>query len=146
VKATGTGNTGWQAGPEADTGWRNIAYTDPNASANWTAGSVRVRRIGSLVQVVLFSVAMTALGGANFIYSLPVGLRPNPPGSEPLGAVLRESSITGNPVWFNISVEKVGYQADPLKGTFAGTWRFSGSFPTFTTLDPWPSSLPGVAA
>jgi hypothetical protein len=53
-KASGTGNTGWVVGPEADTGTRNLnGVSWSNGWAPWGATGQRIRRIGSVVDVEL---------------------------------------------------------------------------------------------
>lgn len=138
VKATGTGNTGWKAGPEADTGWRVIAYTA--GDANWTEGNIYVRRVGTVVHVSLLDVKMAAI--STKIITLPAGFVNQV--SAAVAAVVRESAVTGNPYWFAISNGQVCRYGYALTGTFQNTYKFNGTF-TFVTADAWPSSLPGSA-
>jgi hypothetical protein len=50
VKATGTGDTGWIAGPEADTGWRNVTSVI-TAPAGGEINAFKMRRLTNTVQV-----------------------------------------------------------------------------------------------
>jgi hypothetical protein len=135
VKATGTGNTGWVAGPEADTGVRNISYT--SGLANWTAGTLRLRRMGNIVSVRADGVGMAALAT---IYNLPTGFRASPFG-EVIGTVMREGATTGNPYWMAIALANVVHYGAALSGTFSASYRFYGEW-VFQTADAWPSTLP----
>jgi hypothetical protein len=135
VKATGTGNTGWVAGPEADTGVRNISYT--SGLANWTAGTLRLRRMGNIVSVRADGVRMAAIGT---IYNLPTGFKASPFG-EAVGTVMREGAATGNPYWMAIVAANVANYGAALAGTFSATHRFYGEW-VFQTADAWPSTLP----
>jgi hypothetical protein len=56
VKATGTGNTGWVAGAEADTGWRDVSSLIPAAHLALNpavTGMMTLRRVGAVVTVHL---------------------------------------------------------------------------------------------
>ena len=136
VKASGTGNTGWIAGPEADTGWRTIAYT--GGDANWTGGSIILRRFGTVVHVGLLAVKMAAINTK--IITLPAGFVSQV--GSPVTAVCRESVATGNPYWFTISSGQVCRHGAALAGSFQNTYGFDGTF-TYQTIDAWPTSLPG---
>lgn len=52
VKAKGNGNTGWVAGADADTGWRDVASL-VTPGAGLTALMLRVRRVGLTVQWIV---------------------------------------------------------------------------------------------
>ena len=82
VKATGTGNTGWQAGAEADTGWRDITATVEAAYLLLEPDfKLYVRRIGALVEWIYADdtrggyTAGTATGTQIILDSVPTGLR-----------------------------------------------------------------------
>ena len=137
VKATGTGSTGWVAGPEADTGWRNIVYT--SGEANWIAGYLGVRRVGNIVTCDMSNVGMTTLGSK--IYELPAGFSS---WYRLVSTIAREGAATGFPTWFSLSHLSVGDYAMRLSGTHVSTHRYSGQF-IYHTFDAWPSSLPGSA-
>ena len=132
VKATGTGNTGWVAGPEADTGLRDVSASLLNG---WT-GSVITRRIGNAVTLWLYGLAAGSDGHA---LTLPSGFRNAYIATMPFGA------------------QKAG--ADTSAGMAVGaiTWDDKVLLPTsgatnlicevhLMTADTWPSSLPGSAA
>ena len=132
VKATGTGNTGWVAGPEADTGWRLVT------AALGSASDLLVRRQGRLISVK--STTYTAPGGGlsygTGFYSPPTGFRNTRQesgvgrngtsgsvvvvtGDETYGLYFLATLAASDPVYFSLS---------------------------YTTDDAWPSSLPGSAA
>ena len=74
IKATGTGNTGWVAGPEADTGLRDMRLAPMSNGWVTTGGDFRLRRIGNLVY---FSAAWDAVSAtSDSACTLPNGFRP----------------------------------------------------------------------
>lgn len=113
-----------------DTGWRSIKDTLP---AGVTASNAWMRRQGN--EVTLNLQALTTGAGIVTVYALPTGYRPDGP-SVRSGFVSDGTTVR---------------VASPFSGNFrllnmpggAGTW--DGSV-TFTTADPWPTTLPGVAA
>lgn len=72
-KATGTGSSGWEVGPEYDTGWRDM--TAVALLNGWTAGSrLQLRRLGNTVRYNGFVNAAAATN--RIFYFLPAGFRP----------------------------------------------------------------------
>jgi hypothetical protein len=129
IKATGTGNTGWQVGPEADTGWRNVGA---GMKASWT-GSLLLRRIGPIV----YATGSPVHGGAgNGLYDLAAGWKPvGDSRYYPTGAV--RSNTTGALAAWTADVEISIYAVT------GNSYKLAASWPT---PDAWPSSLPGSAA
>jgi len=136
VKATGTGNTGWVAGAEADTGWRDVSAS---FTGGYTSPSALVRRVGNTVQVRCYSGTTPTLinNDWNTLVTLDAGFRP---------------AQTVDPVAWN-----AGFAGDMRRAyiTTAGVVRVMGAgatvasltlHATFTTTDAWPSSLPGSPA
>ena len=147
IKATGTGNTGWIAGPEADTGWRNIAssITWPSESGD-VLGVARVRRVGTTCYLYLRGAIGSTTGDtATAIGTLPAGFRHDVDSQH--GGVLfyttRESpalapmiAVRTSNLSHEIKIQRVG-------GAEAANW--SGGQATFETVAAWPASLPGTA-
>jgi len=145
VKATGTGNTGWVAGPEADTGWRDVSSllsADALAKVQ-TWSRVLLRRVADRVTFLVTATigTGTAAGTADSIQllsSLPVDFW-GTEGNENVGWL---SSANGRPC----AVTFGGSNAYPTIGSpIAGTWDSAlyGQF-TYFTARPWPTSLPGT--
>ena len=133
IKATGTSTTGWIAGPEADTGWRDVS-----ASASGLTGtsiSARVRRVGSTVSYRLNYVqsgaasGVTVLNTAGFLATAPSTFTP---------AYSNSAGVDDGCVETSATLVKV-YTTTAANG---GAWSTSL---TWATSDAWPSSLPGSA-
>ena len=130
VKATGTGSTGWVAGAEADTGWRQLGGALLNS---WAAGyeGLLVRRIGAVIY--LSAGVAGASASDDVIYDLPSGFV----------AALRSATIAH---------EGYGTTFAPVESRTNGEVRCTGRMTdvrftqSFATADAWPSSLPGSAA
>ena len=148
IKATGTGSTGWVAGAEADTGWRDVSsLLDADATTKvqtWTR--IRIRRIGDRVSLLMTATlgTGTAVGTADSIRlftTTPTGFA---------GLYLNES--VGTVAYANRYPCVVGFGVSnsypsvspPTSGNWAASY-FSGVV-TWTTTAAWPSSLPGSAA
>ena len=132
IKRTGTGNTGWIAGPEADTGWRLVT------PASGTASDLLIRRVGSLVTVK--STTYAAPGGglsyATPFYVPPTGLRASRNGTGAgrngtTGAALLVAGDESTGLYFLATLSA----SDPAYFSI-----------TYLTDDAWPTSLPGTAA
>ena len=135
IKASGTGNTGWQV-QYGDTGYRNIAAA-ATPHANTTLTLLRVRRVGR--DVTLFYTQATSSNVSDVLLydALPVGFRPAQQiqGIRNRGGIL---SAADQVVWDIRSGGQVYYSV-------AGGSTFYGEVSWFTP-DAWPSSLPGSAA
>jgi hypothetical protein len=136
VKATGTGSTGWVAGAEADTGWRNVSASLLNSRT----GTLYIRRIGAVVAIK---------GGAtgsdqNDFYTLPTGFRT---GDNNFRTFVQRTSASkqyaGRLYTADASGANVAVAAVEGTPTLASgdTWNPSIQW---TTTDAWPSSLPGT--
>jgi len=116
-----------------DTGWREVAIGN-----GWT-GSVRVRRVGYTVEVV-----GTGLDGTNatsinvLLASLGPGFRPQ----QNIPVMGRPTSNTSPPVYGSFAASTASLQV-PVGSVFNAT---SGLQFSFTTVDPWPTTLPGTAS
>ena len=152
IKATGTGNTGWVVGPEADTGWRSLlvwtatdtfsAGTTPDTTTFTYEGSgqINIRRVGTAVYLRLASGNIKMASGSSssstgaFVH-LPSGFGP----TAPIGL----HSLAGG-FWLQAQgamVSRQGNTSLPAPGTYTGNASLS-----FPTTAAWPSSLPGSAA
>lgn len=131
VKASGTGNTGWVAGPEADTGWRSVTLEN-----GWT-GTVLVRLVGRVVDVRGHAlVAASATSGV--VYTLPAGFRP--------GA--GSTAVRG--IWYktDLTLRRIAIATDgtiTVSAYAAGDTLYGSECFTDLGTAAWPTSLPGVA-
>lgn len=150
MKATGTGNTGWQVGPEADTGLRNIAsIIDADWAPYASSGYLSLRRIGQTVTLVGQLERVTASGtrsDMDAVVTVPTGFVPQSAWRAIGQAVYYVSAAAAN----------IGYLGDVASADrmdviipSGGTWAAGdGVFieASWITADAWPSSLPGSAA
>jgi len=137
IKATGTGNTGWQAGAEADTGTRNLnGVAWANGWAPWGANGQRLRRIGNVVDM---EIDLTKASATNdTCYTLPSGFRPFSPS---IGAVFTcQSANSAVPA----EVVVVNGDINVIRSSISGDVMYMRL--CFITSDAWPTSLPGSAA
>lgn len=139
-KATGTGNTGWIAGPESDTGWRNVtASLDSTFKTNNANATVLLRRVGDRVEWILNeTVAGSTSGTATLWTTVPSGFRPlSSPG---LAAVACLNPNSGLPI-----SESLYINVSTMYG-FGWTAVRHYALLAYSTADAWPTSLPGSAA
>ena len=152
VKATGTGNTGWQAGAEADTGWRETTTWDTAGTVTGialeanavpkagTAGWIRMRRVGDQVFIALSGLDVGT--GTVAIYgtgAMPGGFNLYSPANNPIFPISNGTvtAAIGAPV----SATGLGI-SQPSGQMFVVT---SPIVACVTTSDTWPTFLPGVA-
>ena len=141
IKATGTGNTGWVAGPESDTGLRALGSSLINGWTTDHANRVLLRRIGNTVTLTARNLVGTGASSAQ-LYVLPAGFRPRGGSSAYSPKFWAEMSNGGTADSVSVSgatgsISVTGARASYTDGSFSATW---------TTPDAWPSSLPGSAA
>ncbi|WP_295837387.1 pyocin knob domain-containing protein [uncultured Microbacterium sp.] len=110
-----------------DTGSRNVTAL---LSAEWT-GSAYLRRVGQTVSVNVNAGSSAAVPANTTILTLPSGFRPD-------GTI--NKIIAGGNVQHGVVTDGNGITRADTALT-ALRWYFS-----FTTSDPWPTSLPGTAA
>lgn len=130
-KTSGSGNTGWKV-LYGDTGWRNIAsYFNGALSNNFT--SLHIRRVGNTVFVVFIGT----IGSTGTVTSTPL-----PTG---FARLYRDDRLQGpgNGQW-----ELYALTTGHLKLAAANTNNSSVLFIHFeyTTVEQWPTTLPGSAA
>ena len=130
VKA-GTGNTGWVAGPEADTGWRALTL-----EGDWT-GTAYIIRGGRRVTFKFYNLTGTA-GTAAF--TLPTGFRLGTPSA----GSATQLAATGNTAGTLAISQTLTGKVEPLGGARGYTDTFLEV--SWVTDDAWPTSLPGSAA
>lgn len=136
IKTTGTSNTGWIAGPEADTGTRNLnGVSWQNGWAPWGANSQRMRRIGNIVDLEMDLNSNPATN--DVCYTLPIGFRPFSPSVA--SYFTARVANTAVPAGLTIANGIIGVN----RASLAGNVMYSRI--NFITSDPWPTSLPGVA-
>ena len=147
VKATGTGNTGWVAGPEADTGWRLVSSWDTAGTVTgaafgtgWeprtgVAGQFLVRRRGAAIDLVVSQIQTNASSPSAAIFASLTGFTPT------YTAVAAVSAAATCPLEFTGSgLKRAGSQS-----IASGVAAYSISV-TASTAVAWPASLPGSAA
>ena len=133
MKATGTGNTGWVAGPEADTGWRDVS-----ASASGLTGTdinARMRRVGAAVQWAINYTATAANSGVSVMATS--GFLPSAP-ARYLPCYSNVSGLDGV-----LEVADTGIKVYQTAAAIGGAWSTDVSW---LTVNSWPTSLPGSAA
>ena len=155
IKSTGTGNTGWIAGPEADTGWRQIVSwsggvqdgTNQVGTIDTTqyslsgTGGIWIRRIGQYVEWWLHGAITKTNSGSHKLFTvdnrIPSGFRADGQAtygvSVPLSHTvdfLGTSGIGDTPSF------------DSTAGGFNLAWHSCRHY----TSNSWPTSLPGTAA
>ena len=137
IKATGTGNTGWVAGPEADTGWRNVSASLINGWASAYGLGPYIRRIGNMVTLTgyLDCTSQTAVAALDV---LPVAFRPMAGGATGTWVSSGEVSSGALALWYDSQLKVLG-TLPPQYLYFTMTWAVSMSA-------TWPTSLPGSAA
>jgi hypothetical protein len=147
VKATGTGNTGWIAGAEADTGRRDVAAS---IDADWQAntggvGYVRLQRVGERVYFEARLDRITASGSrgnGDTVYTAPAGFTPRN-AYNIRGLAYGPAGVAGfvgdlsNPAEMQVWFPSGGTWAASDDVLFTAEWY---------TSDAWPTSLPGSAA
>ena len=125
VKATGTGSTGWVAGPEADTGWRDVSAGLLNS---WT-GQLVMRRVGAEVHLSLYALSGASATNDVF-YAAPAGFRFDSIAVFPWGNAGAKNLVVRNTGNVDSSARDAVLYA----------------YVSYLSTDTWPSSLPGVAA
>jgi hypothetical protein len=151
VKATGTGWTGWVAGAEADTGWRDVttafkALVAAHANAAWftltgTYFQVFIRRVGTRVSFNIRDSFVTSGSAGNTDIStsfMGAGFLPKPDTGTAYGPMFGRNTATVAAM-FNVdpgSIRIVTTASNPN----------SGMDMAWLTGDAWPASLPGTAA
>lgn len=140
IKSTGTGNTGWIAGPEADTGRRDVTASLINGWASSSGGGKLIlRRIGNQVTLTGYEPGLTAVSKtSDTFYNPPSGFQ------EPwqaygaygmLGVALNHS---------NGALVPILRSSDAGLLAAGNTWTSVTMNITWTTEDAWPTSLPGT--
>ncbi|MGP6170634.1 hypothetical protein ACTU6V_05435 [Microbacterium sp. A204] len=126
-KASGTGTSGWVI-LYGDTAWRELVLGN-----EWT-GSVRVRRIGSAVDLVATGLVA---GTSTLVVSAGTGFRPQ----QNVPVMGRPANLTLPPQYGQVTWQSA-YLSLPRDVAFnAQTLQAS-----YSTLDAWPTTLPGTPA
>jgi len=139
-KATGTGNTGWIAGAEADTGWRDITSTF-TVTAGVTIDVFHVRRVGAAVYIRVKATNTTGSARMDAVTGvLPTGFRV---GEEVYVGLFGTDSVTVVQKEITIYTSSGAVRLQHFDNQSGVAWHQG----TFLTKDSaWPSSLPGTAA
>lgn len=155
IKATGTGSTGWVAGPEADTGWRQIVSwaggvqdgTNQVGTIDTTqyslsgTGGIWIRRIGQYVEWWLHGAITKTNSGSHKLFtvynSIPSGFRAD--GQATYGVSVPLSHTVDFLGTYGIGDTP---SFDSTAGGFNLAWHSCRHY----TSNSWPTSLPGTAA
>jgi hypothetical protein len=146
VKATGTGNTGWVAGAEADTGLRDVSALIPAAHLALNPNAkMTLRRVGPLVTATYYSGTSPTATGLQTLSdgtTIPTGFRWTKTADNRVlsGALVDAASGAGTTV--SLYMYGAGFLTS---GSQVSGTRYQGSI-SWTTDDAWPPSLPGSAA
>jgi hypothetical protein len=138
VKATGIYGTGWVAGAEADTGWRGLTLS------NGWAGYLYIRRIGNQVEVRSPYNGLNADGKTSNspLALIPSGFQPSQTGNYGvLGTVCNHGA--GDTVHSLLRDANGGLLIPAALGSGWNNLSLNGQW---TTVNSWPTSLPGSPA
>lgn len=144
IKKSGSGNTGWVVA-QGDTGWRNVAGLLVNGWVVTAAnGACHVRRVNSLIHWQCSLDGTNADEAAVTILTIPTGFTGvrafNLNGYWPLPT----AATTSDGKSFPIEAHSNGTLRWAVNSFIAPSIvRVAGSY---STEDPWPVALPGVAA
>lgn len=137
IKASGTGNTGWKAGGDSDTGSRAVTASLANS---WTASTgVWVRRVGGMVSFWARDLIGTSASSTTF-FAMPSGFTPAAAGGFAWFVIPPSGGSAGS--GYGV-VQNAG---NASVGGSAATYTLARFHITYPTDDAWPSSLPGSAA
>lgn len=165
IKATGTGNTGWIAGPEADTGWRSVVgaptsgnyYALENGWEAWGSSGCLIRRTGNDVYIFGQLTRRGASTADDWVHPLPAGFRCMVRGGGGYTLVCHGSTY-GSDITAPSSFVAVYNGYPDTSGQSHGVFirkldntqppqNFSSTYNgSFLTANAWPTSLPGTAA
>lgn len=129
-----------------DTGRRNITAlfngTAPNATVGITGGSVYLTRVGRMVELNMEAVTLPPGQSTSFVQLgdiIPAGFQPPNERDFPLGARLTGEGAGGGSIRINRLTGRIYIylHADGETIRVTANWF---------TEEPWPTSLPGVAA
>ena len=139
MKASGTGNTGWVAGPEADTGWRSLDATAFGVdTGKLTLGKCHLRRVGPQVFLSFYGAKVGTSGAT--IAVVPAGFRP----ADADDTYAQVRNFTSKLDAGISNVNTVGQINWDSAGLTDGNFYIVTC--TFAVTAAWPSSLPGSAA
>ena len=142
IKATGTSTTGWIAGPEADTGWRDVTAGLTNSWTMQAGGKLILRRAGGVVTLQAGYRLDGSAASSDNLYTMPSGFAPVvKTGMRMIGVGTSSTSGSG---WPTVPLRPVNF-AHPVISMQSGNVVNEFTL-RFDTADTWPSSLPGSAA
>ncbi|AOT24030.1 hypothetical protein SEA_SUPPI_2 [Arthrobacter phage Suppi] len=116
-----------------DTGWRDISSLLANG---WTATSLYLRRFNDKVTLKMYNVDGSLAAGNPSILNLPLGFR-TPHGTSTFGVYTTGTGLS------TVSVSNGGTVNAPGGVTRYGAAAFTEL--SYSTIDSWPSVLPGAA-
>lgn len=133
IKATGTGNTGWVAGPEADTGLRLLSSETGFTVVSGTCNVIRRGGTVSLTAILQKTAGNYSNGDVPLI--LPAGFRP---------VVAPYRLLVADNTGAVASVQILAVSGNVMIiGNMTAAYIYLHT--TFATRDAWPASLPGTA-
>jgi hypothetical protein len=115
-----------------DTGERDVSALSSN-----TTGQIKLRRVGSLVELHLDGVAPTADAAQLDMLTLPLGFRPVGSGGRRYWVVASAAALLRSGYVYGAGIVRI-FNAVAATDSYRHTY-------TFSTADAWPSSLPGSA-
>ena len=135
IKTSGTGNTGWVV-EYGDTGWRLI----PNRNET-QEGQIYIRRV---VDTCFIRVSKYLDPGnyAKHIATIPTGFRPE---GLIYGLIVDSGAGSTNSIIGSYSVGTLSWTRDINGGFERPSTEQSGEI-TYSTTNPWPTTLPGTPA
>ena len=145
IKTSGTGNTGWKV-QWGDTGWRSIPPT-PGGTSRTGTGTILVKRHNQRVIWRFGDLGIADGTGASIVVlssEFPSGFSP-----YAMGPVFHVSHRSGSTFTSKLKVASSLYWIGLDSGTSLSQSRtgveLRGEF-SYTTDDPWPTTLPGTPA
>jgi hypothetical protein len=147
VKATGSGNTGWQVA-YGDTGWRDITST---LTAEWNATDsfLYIRRVSNTVQVTMNAAtnpASTRPTSAT-VFGIPTGFGGSFPVASNDFTLYAETPGSVVPQLIVARVTSGGNFTVLVGNRFPSTGTFARGNVTYSVRNlAWPATLPGSAA
>ena len=135
IKTSGTGNTGWRV-EYGDTGWRLLANRNESQT-----GEIYIRRV---VDTCFIRVSKYLDPGnyAKHMASIPVGFRPD---GQFYGMIVDSGAGSIHSVIGSYSTGNLSW-ARSIDGDYARPENPQSGELTYSTINPWPTSLPGTPA
>ena len=135
IKTSGTGNTGWQV-EWGDTGWRLL----PNRNTE-QSGEIYIRRVMNTCFIRVSSY-LDPGDYARHMATIPSGFRP---AGEFYGLIVSSSASSTNSIIGSYALNTLSWTRD-INGGYARPDTPQSGEITYSTTEPWPTTLPGTPA